>query len=62
MVDEPVKCNQTTCSDPAIARVFWPGREPLPMCLEHALKAKGISQVMGFHLPIEPLVVGARRP
>lgn len=42
------------CGEVAPVRVFWPAKEPMSMCLDHATMAKRIADAMGFHLPMEP--------
>ena len=44
------------CGAPAAARVFWPGREPLPMCERHAGMAKGASNALGMYLHVEAVI------
>jgi hypothetical protein len=42
------------CGAVALVRVFWPGKEPIPMCVDHAEQAKHVADMMGFHLPLQP--------
>lgn len=49
------KCGSAKCEGVAIAKVYWPGNEPIPMCQKCADRARGVADVMGFHLPIEKL-------
>ena len=50
------RCEQAGgCETPALARMFWPGREPTMICLDHAAKAQRIADAMGFYLCIEEL-------
>lgn len=43
------------CADQAVAKVFWPGREPSLMCERHKAVALRIAETMGFFLAIEML-------
>ena len=36
------------CNKPALARVYWPGSEPSPMCSEHCADAERIAEAMGL--------------
>jgi len=36
------------CTDRAVARIFWPGSPPLPMCQKHTNGARTVSAAMGF--------------
>lgn len=55
-MNAPVCC-QPDCVTLATWRVFWPGNEPKLMCTPHKDKAVGVSNVMGFTLTAEPLVM-----
>jgi hypothetical protein len=37
--------------------MYWPGRKPSLVCVEHAAVAKRVAEAMGFHLVVEPLPV-----
>ena len=49
------ECGTKTCEAKGVNHVFWPGREPLPMCEPCTDRAKNISAAMGFYLHVEPL-------
>ena len=49
------QCQQTDCDVKSTHRVFWPGREPMELCMKCADRAKGVSMAMGFYLHMEPL-------
>lgn len=49
------KCGQVECQEQASAKVYWPGRDALPMCLRCVARAQGVADVMGFSLVIEEL-------
>ena len=42
------------CDELSDVRVFWPGREPLYMCLACAAKARRIGEAMGCYIHMEP--------
>jgi len=46
------------CGKPVVARVFWPGREPILMCAEHARAASSVGTAMGCYIHSEPAVTG----
>jgi len=48
MVDE-------RCENMATVRMFWPGKEPDLVCVEHAHQSEGIASHMGFRLHLEPI-------
>ena len=50
------KCGQTTCTNDALYRMFWPGGEPIPVCTSCKERASQIADAMGFYLHTEPLV------
>ena len=43
------------CDQPAIFRYTWPGKDESFTCLEHALKLKGVADVIGLHLQLIPV-------
>lgn len=49
------KCGSSKCDGVAIAKVYWPGSEPIPMCEPCASRARGVGDAMGFKVPVEPL-------
>ena len=51
---------EETCGLPASESVFWPGREPMIVCVEHARALKGIAIVMGFHVASREAPPGAK--
>jgi hypothetical protein len=55
---EAVVSTERECGEPAVMRVFWPGREPLAMCAKHAGMALGVAAAMGMHLHTEPAAEG----
>jgi hypothetical protein len=46
------------CDEPTVARVFWPGREPLVMCAKHERGARTVAAAIGLHLHTEPATQG----
>jgi len=49
-----MKCGSRSCSEDAVARVYWPG-QPLVMCRACGLRATGLANTLGFTLSVEPL-------
>lgn len=56
--NKAVSCSSNNCDDDATQRVFWPGKEPLPMCYKHVQGAINVSNAMGFYLHVEQLKQG----
>lgn len=46
------------CGQPAVAKYYWPGREPRVACLKCAGQVQGIADALGFHLVIEEAIRG----
>ena len=55
---ERVKCEQETCQQSAMARIFWPGKPPQLLCITCSGKAMHIAEVMGVHLHTESIKNG----
>jgi hypothetical protein len=51
-MSEQEKCGQKKCEQLATAKMCWPGRDPIPVCASCLETAKGISNAMGFYLPV----------
>ena len=43
------------CDAPAMFRYTWPGRDESYICLEHAVKLKGVADAIGMNLQLIPL-------
>lgn len=51
------KCGSSSCSNPAVVTVMWPG-QPTPMCLPCMDRAIKVNNAMdGLPLAVIPLVV-----
>lgn len=50
-----VKCGTKTCSNEAVAKVYWPGQDPMPVCQSCGQRATNVASALGFHLVVEPL-------
>lgn len=48
-----MKCQTQSCNSDAVARVFWPGREPMPMCAICAARAKTVASAIGCYVHAE---------
>ena len=52
-------CTQKTkdgvCGKPAVAMMFWPGSNPLPVCEQHQQKGKVTAEALGFVLRFEEI-------
>ena len=48
-------CETAECNDTAVARVFWPGAEPLAMCQPCTNRAERVAATVGVHIPTEAL-------
>lgn len=44
------------CTNEATHAVYWPGREPMKFCEEHARNATNIGAAMGCHIAVGPLL------
>jgi hypothetical protein len=53
-----MELNERICGEPATQRIFWPGREPLLMCKDHAEYAQVVAQTIGCHVVQEPVNEG----
>lgn len=42
------------CENEALWRYTWPGRDEQFCCEEHKQQILGVSEVMGFHLQMQP--------
>jgi len=38
------------CSERALFRYTWPGKDESFICMDHALQLRGIAQALGLHL------------
>ena len=47
------ECGTNSCQETASIRMFWPGKEPMPVCVPCADRAKNIAEAMGFYLHME---------
>ena len=54
-----MKCCQDGCELTATERVFWPGREPVLMCVDHCAKARRVGDAIGCYIHAESLPVAA---
>lgn len=50
-----MKCQTGNCDREANTRVFWPGREPLGMCIPCAARAQRVGDAMGCYIGIEEM-------
>jgi hypothetical protein len=50
--------NERECGREAATRIYWPGRDPLLCCAEHAGKAFNVANAMGLYVHSEPVVSG----
>lgn len=60
MIENPLvtrSCTQKGCTEAAAVAFTWPGQDQGYACIEHATKLKQVSEAMGFHLQLIPLVV-----
>lgn len=53
-VERPA-CESVKCGMPAMAEVFWPGKEPLKMCNTCVARARGVMAALGYHVVVRPL-------
>ena len=49
------ECSQDGCEQAATHRFTWPGNPEQRSCAEHAEKARGVANAMGFSLEVVPL-------
>jgi len=42
------------CTNMAVVKRYWPGKEPDLVCIEHAEDSRQIADAMGFYLILEP--------
>jgi len=49
-------CGQSSCNNRAQERMFWPGRDPVPICETCKAAAENIANAMGFYLYFEALL------
>lgn len=50
------------CQEMATIKIFWPGRPPNLVCVDHAQDSAGIAEAMGFELHLEPISYPAAGP
>lgn len=50
--------SERACGKPATQRVFWPGREPILMCEEHADGARKVGAAIGCYIAQQPVNEG----
>lgn len=48
-------CQSEKCAEVAVARVLWPGRPPVNMCLKCGARAQAVGDAMGCYIGIEEL-------
>ena len=41
---------ETKCGQPAWAKMYWPGKEPMLVCARHSRMAYNVAQAIGLHL------------
>ncbi len=46
------------CGKPAVKMVYWPGRDPLPMCLDHTNYMERVAQALGLYVRTEQPPLG----
>lgn len=46
------KCQGSQCGRNAAAKVYWPGREPLDMCVECSDWSRRIGEAIGLNIPV----------
>lgn len=54
-LDGEPACEQDGCDIPAVAKVYWPNREPFGACQHHASGIESLAAHMGWTIPIEPM-------
>lgn len=50
-----MRCLTEKCEGKPRNTVWWPGKEPAPMCDACAYKAQAVGAAMGFRVPCEPI-------
>lgn len=50
-----MKCVTEGCENDAAKRVYWPGSDPVVMCIGCADRARSLGAVLGVHIPVESL-------
>lgn len=48
-------CGSAKCSGSAVARCFWPGRQPILFCQPCVDRARAVMQAMGQYVHVEAL-------
>ena len=48
-------CGSENCQEEAVARAFWPGKEPIYFCPACLTRARNVAVAMGFYLHVEVL-------
>lgn len=56
----PHDCVTVSCPQPAMVRVYWPGRGPVLMCIDCAERAVTVGDALGCFIPVEPVFVPPR--
>lgn len=41
------------CGKPAVKMVYWPGRDPLPMCVDHLNWSERVADAIGLYVRTE---------
>lgn len=54
-MQQPRKCNQRGCNEPAGFRFTWPGRDEAGICQQHAPQLQGIANAIGLYVQLIPL-------
>lgn len=47
------RCGRPDCDEPAVARMYWPGRGRSLVCAEHCVAAWALASAIGFVLRLE---------
>lgn len=50
-----MSCNQKNCTEKAMYRYTWPGKDEVGACEQHAAWVRELAKCMGLHLQIIPL-------
>lgn len=43
-----------SCGKSGTQKVYWPGKEPIVQCDEHARQIQAVGRVMGCYVTVEP--------
>lgn len=52
---------KTTCTNDAVFRYTWPGKDESFICLEHSIQLRGIANALGLYLQLIPIPPGLEK-